>query len=63
MTETKVRAASVAATLTTFVLWVLSTYVFHDVVPAPVEGVVALLVVGLTTWYAGWKAPHTARPE
>ena len=61
MTETKVKAASAAATVTAFLLWVLGTYVFKDVVPEAVEGVVALAVTGLATWLAGWYAPHTQR--
>ena len=63
MTETKVKAASAAATVTAFVLWVLSTYVFKDVVPAPVEGLVGLVVVALGTWLGGWLAPHTKRED
>jgi hypothetical protein len=61
MTETKVKAASAAATVTAFVLWVLGTYVFKDVVPEAVEGLVALVVTGVATWLAGWYAPHTPK--
>lgn len=63
MTEAKVKAASAAATVTAFVLWVLGTYVFKDVVPEAVEGLVALVVTGLATWTAGWYAPHTQRTD
>lgn len=61
-TETKVKAATAASSATTFVLWVLATYVFHGDVPQVLAGIIALVVPGLVTWLAGYRAAHTPRP-
>lgn len=61
-TETKVKAATVASSATTFVLWILATYVFHGNVPQIVAGIIALVVPGLVTWAAAYRAAHTPRP-
>jgi hypothetical protein len=59
--EPKVRAATVAAVLVTFVLWALSAYVFRGDVPLPVQGLVELVAVGGVTFAAGWRARHVDR--
>lgn len=62
--EAKVVAASLTATVTSAVLWVLQTYVFGDAsTPAPVVGLVTLLVTGVATFAAGYLARHTSRAE
>ena len=61
--EAKVTAATGAATVTAFVLWLLAEYVFPGDVPAPVVGVVTLLVTGAATFTAGYLARHTPRTE
>ena len=61
--ETKVTAATAAATFTSFVLWLLAQYVFPGDVPAPVVGIVTLLVTGAATFAAGYMARHTPRTE
>lgn len=63
MVEVKVTAATVAAALTTFVLWLLAKYVFGADVPDAVAGVVALAVPGAVTFLAGYLARHTVRPD
>lgn len=63
MVETKVQAATAAAVLSSLVLWVLGEYVFGDVVPAPLEAAVVLVVTGVATWVAGYVARHTPRPD
>jgi hypothetical protein len=50
----KVVAAGTSGGAVAFVLWVLATYVFHADVPAPVEGIVELIVPGLAAGIAGW---------
>lgn len=62
MIETKVTVAAIAAAVTTFVLWLLATYVFGGDVPAPVAGLIAVVVPGGVTFAAGYRAKHTPRP-
>ncbi len=59
--ETKVTAATAAAAVTSFVLWLLEIYLFKGAVPVPVQGVVALVIPLMVTLAAGWFAPHTSR--
>jgi hypothetical protein len=61
--ETKVSAATVAAVVSAFVVWVLRTYVFKGDVPPEVEALVGVAVVGATTFAAGWLSPHTPRSD
>lgn len=62
--ETKVTAATITAAVVPFVLWLLAEYAFpDDEVPAPVTGVVVLLVTGLATFFAGYSARHTPRTD
>lgn len=62
--ETKVKAATAAATITAAILWLLDTYVFtSEVVPEPVEGLVQLAVLAIVTFVAGYAAKHTNRNE
>ena len=58
-TEPKVRAATVAATLTSAVLYLLHAYVpgvaeLTAVLPGELEAAVAVLVTGAVTWLAGF---------
>jgi hypothetical protein len=64
--EAKVKASTAAATATTFVLWLLGTYVFRsgsvpEFVVSFVESLVAALVSGVVTFVSGWLARHTPR--
>jgi hypothetical protein len=59
--EPKVTAATAAATAATFVLWLLTTYVFHGDVPAAVQGAVGLVVTGGGTFVAGYLTRHVNR--
>jgi hypothetical protein len=61
--ETKVSAATVAAVVSAFVVWVLRTYVFKGDVPPEVEAFATIAVVGATTFAAGWLSPHTPRRD
>jgi hypothetical protein len=61
--ETKVSAATVAAVVSAFVVWVLRTYVFKGDVPPEVEAFATIAVVGATTFAAGWLSPHTPRSD
>lgn len=59
--ETKVTAATAAAVVTSFAIWLLEVFVFKEIVPVPVQGMVALVVPLITTFAAGWLTPHTPR--
>lgn len=59
--EPKVKAATAAATVAAFVLWVLGAYVFDGVVPLPVQGLVGLVVTGGSTFVGGYYARHVDR--
>jgi hypothetical protein len=59
--EPKVRAATTAATVVPFVLWLLSAYLFHGEVPLPVQGIVGTLITGGCTFAAGYLARHVDR--
>jgi hypothetical protein len=54
-------ASSGAAIVLAFVLWLLSSYVFHGDVPLPVSAFAGLLIVGGSTFAAGYLAPHVQR--
>jgi hypothetical protein len=59
--ERKVKAGTLAATLTAGVLSLLSLRVFHGAVPDWVSIAVETVVTGLLTLAAGWWAKHTPR--
>jgi hypothetical protein len=63
--EPKVSAATAggasSAVAVTFLLWVLSAYVFHGDVPLPVQGAVGLIVTTAGTFAAGYMARHVDR--
>lgn len=64
MIEKKVTSAAAVGTVTAFVLYLLSTFVFSGAVPPEVSGLVSLIVTGVVTLVAGYMAPHTPRePE
>jgi hypothetical protein len=54
-------ASSGAAIVLAFVLWLLSSYVFHGDVPLPVSAFAGLVIVGGSTFAAGYLAPHVNR--
>lgn len=60
-TEPKVKAATVAAVVAGFVLWLLSTYVFHGNIPDAVSAVIVVAVTAGLTWGAGYVARHQYR--
>lgn len=61
--ETKVTVATVAAFVTSGVVWLLGTYVFHEDVPAPVSGLILAAVTALVTFVSAWFARHTPRND
>jgi hypothetical protein len=77
--ETKVVAATVGsgggAAIGTFGLWLLGVTVWHEsnaadnasnaiaAVPAPVSGLLLLVVAGVGAYVSGWLAPHTSRTD
>lgn len=61
--ETKVKAASTTALVTSFVMDLVAKYVFPNGVPGWATALVSGAVVGGLTFVAGWLAKHTPRPE
>ncbi|GAA3436878.1 hypothetical protein [Kutzneria kofuensis] len=62
--ETKVKAASTTALVTSFAMDLLAKYVFPNGVPGWATALVSGAVVGGLTFVAGWLAKHTPRlPE
>jgi hypothetical protein len=62
--ETKVKAASTTALVTSFAMDLVAKYVFPDGVPGWATALVSGAVVGGLTFVAGWLAKHTPRmPE
>jgi hypothetical protein len=59
--ESKVKASTTAATLTTVVIAALGLYVFKGNVPDWVTLVIETAVTGALTFLAGWWAKHTHR--
>jgi hypothetical protein len=59
--ETKVKAATTAATLVSLAVSLLGLSVFHGAVPDWVTAVVGTAVTGVLTFTAGWLAKHTPR--
>ena len=61
--ETKVTVASVAALVTSGVLYLVGTYVLHGDVPEPLSGIILVAVTFVVTFAAGWFARHTPRND
>ena len=61
--ESKVSAATVAAAVSSLVVWILQSYVFRGEVPFPVAAAVQVGVPALATLAASWLAPHTHRSD
>ncbi|RSD26339.1 hypothetical protein [Amycolatopsis eburnea] len=59
--ERKVKAGTLAATLTAGALSLLGLYVFHGVVPDWVAVLVEMAVTGGLTFVAAYRARHTPR--
>jgi hypothetical protein len=59
--ETKVKAASTTALVTSFVMDLAAKYVFSDGVPGWATALISGAVVGGLTFAAGWLAKHTPR--
>jgi arginine exporter protein ArgO len=68
MVEAKVWAATAAAAVTAFIVWLADTYLFvegsagGDAVPEPVETFIQIAVVAGFTFLGGYMARHTSRP-
>lgn len=62
MIETKVKAATGAAAVSGFVLWLLGAYVFDGEVPQPVVILISVAVPAAFAFGAGYLARHTHRP-
>lgn len=60
--ETKVKAASTTALVTSFAMDLVAKYVFPNGVPGWATALVSGAVVGGLTFIAGWLARHTPRP-
>jgi hypothetical protein len=61
--EPKVKAATGGATAAAAVCWALTTYVFHGVLPVPVEALVNVAVPGVVAFLGGYLARHVDRPK
>jgi hypothetical protein len=62
--ESKVKAASTTALVTSFVMDLVAKYVFPNGVPGWATALISGAVVGGLTFAAGWLAKHTPRlPE
>lgn len=61
--EVKVSAATVAAAVSGFAVWVAQTYWFHGAVPLPVVAAVQVVVPAVCAFAAGWFAKHTPRAD
>jgi hypothetical protein len=62
--EAKVQASTAAAALSGAILWALSAYVFKGTaVPPGLVSLVDVAVPALCALAAGYRAPHTHRPD
>lgn len=61
--ERKVTAATIGATIAGAVVWAAQTWVFHGVLPAPIENLLTIGVPALVALIAGYLAPHTHRTD
>ena len=62
--ETKVQAGTAAAFVSGIIIWALQTWVFKgSAVPPGAISLVYAVVPALLTLAAGYKAPHTHRPD
>lgn len=59
--ETKVTAASLAAAVSGAIVWALSTFVFHGVVPEGVQTIIDIVIPAGLAFASGWVAKHTPR--
>ncbi len=61
--ETKVKAGSLAGSLTGLIVWGLVAYVpaFHNGVPEPVVAIIPVVLSLIGGGIAAWLAPHTSR--
>jgi hypothetical protein len=59
--ESKVKAASTTALVTSFVMDLVAKYVFPNGVPGWATALISGAVVGGLTFAAGWLAKHTPR--
>jgi uncharacterized membrane protein YfcA len=60
--EPKVTAATSGAIVAAGVCWLLTQYLFHGVLPVPVEAVVDIVVPGVVAFLGGYLARHQDRP-
>lgn len=61
--ERKVSVASLSAALSGVLVWVLSTYVFHGVVPEGVQSLLDVAIPAVSAFVSGWLVKHTPRQE
>lgn len=61
--EAKVSAATIAAALSSLIVWVLQAYVFRGEVPLPVSATVQVVVPAVSAFAAGFIARHTPRTD
>lgn len=63
--ETKFVTQSGVSIFVTLVTWLLVTYIpgWQSGIPAPIAAFIPGAVAWLIATYAGWKAPHTHRPD
>ena len=61
--ERKVQASTAAAFISGLVLWALGRYVFRGAVPDVLVSWVYAVVPAALTFFAGYKAKHTSRPD
>lgn len=60
--EPKVQAATGGASAAALVCWALTHYLFHGALPGPVEGLVDVVVPGVTALLGGYFTPHRTPP-
>lgn len=61
--EPKVQAATGGASVAALVCWALTHWVWHGALPVPVEGLVDVVVPGVTALLGGYFTPHRPPPS
>lgn len=61
--EVKVSAATVAAAVSSLIVWALQQYAFRGEVPLPVSAAVQVVVPAVCAFAAGFAARHTPRTD
>lgn len=63
MIETKVKAATGAAAVAGFLIWLLGAYVFNGEVPQPVVILITVAAPAAFAFAGGYLARHTPRND